>query len=167
MAGLTHELAQKLRRAFAWIFAIGSLSVVGVGALGGWALGRQLGRRVRNVEMAATRVMNGKLSERLPIAGENDDIDRLSLTVNQMLDRIEELMASLREVSDNIAHDLRTPLHRLRVRAENALLMQTTDDGLRDALAQTIDDADDLMRTFNAMLLVARLEAGQAVVADD
>ncbi|MEO0730992.1 MAG: HAMP domain-containing sensor histidine kinase, partial [Pseudomonadota bacterium] len=90
----------------------------------------------------------------------------LAATVTEMLARIDELMASLREVSDNIAHDLRTPLNRLRVRAEHAVRDASNEDDLRDALAQTIDDADALVRTFNAMLLVAKLESGRAKIPD-
>jgi signal transduction histidine kinase len=77
-----------------------------------------------------------------------------------MLGRIEELMAALREVSDNIAHDLKTPLTRLRNRAEAALRSQDDSASYRDGLSKTIEEADELIRTFNSLLLIARLEAG-------
>ncbi|HEY8368595.1 MAG TPA: HAMP domain-containing sensor histidine kinase, partial [Thermodesulfobacteriota bacterium] len=90
-----------------------------------------------------------------------DELDRLAESLNAMLARIEELLAALREVSDNIAHDLKTPLNRLRNRAE-AALRGSDAATYREGLAKTIEEADDLIKTFNALLLIARLEAGAA-----
>ena len=106
--------------------------------------------------------MSGDLSGRLPIAGSNDELDRLAGNLNVMLERIEALMHGLKEVTDNIAHDLKTPLTRLRNRAEEAL--RTAEDELqyRAALERTIEESDALIRTFNALLMIARAESGQA-----
>ena len=104
--------------------------------------------------------MEGDLSGRLPVNGSGDELDRLAESLNLMLARIEQLMAGLREVSDNIAHDLKTPLNRLRNRVEAALREPYGEPVYREALERTIEEADGLIKTFNALLSIARLEAG-------
>ena len=106
--------------------------------------------------------MEGDLTGRLPVSGSGDELDRLSQSLNLMLARIEQLMAGLREVSDNIAHDLKTPLNRLRNRVEEALREPHDEAAYREALERTIEEADGLIKTFNALLSIARLEAGAA-----
>ena len=139
-------------------WGVGLLAAIGVVA--GVLISRSMLKRIDAVTETSRRIMSGDLSRRIPLDGSGDEIDRLSVSLNAMLGRIEELMLALREVSDNIAHDLKTPLTRLRSRAE-AALRETGDEGhLRDALAKTMDEADELMKTFNALLLIARLEGG-------
>ncbi len=137
---------------------VGLLALVGLGA--GVLLSRHLLGRVDAMTAASRSIMAGNLAERLPRTGSSDELDRLADSLNLMLDRIELLMAGLKEVSDNIAHDLKTPLNRLRNRAEAALADARGGPAWRDGLEQTIEDADELMKTFNALLLIARLEAG-------
>jgi signal transduction histidine kinase len=108
------------------------------------------------------RIMAGDLSGRLAIAGTGDELDRLALNLNAMLERIEHLMRGVKEVSDNIAHDLKTPLTRLRNRCEAALRNARSDAEYRAALEATIEESESLIRTFNALLLIARAESGQA-----
>src|SRR5262249_12056058 len=86
----------------------------------------------------------------------------LSSNLNAMLERIEALMHGLKEVSDNIAHDLKTPLTRLRNRCEEALRLAEDEPQYRQALESTIEESDALIRTFNALLMIARAESGQA-----
>ena len=107
-------------------------------------------------------IMHGDLGGRLPVAGTGDELDRLAENFNAMLDRIEALMSGLKEVSDNIAHDLKTPLTRLRNRAEEALRTGQNEAEYRAALEATIEESDGLIRTFNALLMIARAESGQA-----
>jgi signal transduction histidine kinase len=107
-------------------------------------------------------IMRGDLSGRLPIAGTNDELDRLAGNLNAMLERIEALMHGLKEVSDNIAHDLKTPLTRMRNRCEEALRMAEDESQYRAALQSAIEESDALIRTFNALLMIARAESGQA-----
>jgi signal transduction histidine kinase len=107
-------------------------------------------------------IMAGDLGGRLRIAGTGDELDRLAQNLNDMLDRIGELMRGMQEVSDNIAHDLKTPLTRLRNKADEALRTASTPDELRSALEATIEESDNLIRIFNALLMIARLEAGNA-----
>jgi len=106
--------------------------------------------------------MAGDLSGRLPVGRSGDELDRLAENLNAMLERIEALMIGLKEVSDNIAHDLKTPLTRLRNRAEEALAKSSNEAEYRSALERTIEESDGLIRTFNALLMIARAESGQA-----
>jgi signal transduction histidine kinase len=106
--------------------------------------------------------MAGDLSGRLPVGRSGDELDRLAENLNAMLERIEALMVGLKEVSDNIAHDLKTPLTRLRNRAEEALASSGSEAEYRTALERTIEESDGLIRTFNALLMIARAESGQA-----
>jgi signal transduction histidine kinase len=106
-------------------------------------------------------IMHGDLSERLPIAGTGDELDRLASNLNAMLERIEALMHGLKEVSDNIAHDLKTPLTRLRNRCEEALRTAEDESQYRAALENTIEESAALIRTFDALLMIARAESGQ------
>jgi signal transduction histidine kinase len=117
--------------------------------------------RIEAVTDTSRRIMAGDLSRRIPLSGSGDELDRLAEGLNAMLARIEELLAALREVSDNIAHDLKTPLNRLRNRAEAALRSSDT-AAHREGLARTIEEADELIKTFNSLLLIARLEARAA-----
>lgn len=157
-----------IRSAFLW--GLGSMLLAGIGI--GWFVSRNLLARVNAVTAASRTIMEGDLSERIPVDGSGDEMDRLSRNLNDMLDRIENLMLGLREVSDNIAHDLKTPLTRLRNRVEGALREKgsadSSDGGFsregiyKVALEQTIEEADELIKTFNALLSIARLEAGAA-----
>ena len=131
-----------------------------IGTLGGLFVARRVLVRVDAINATALTIMNGELGERLPVAGTGDELDRLAQSLNAMLDRIGELMTGLREVSDNIAHDLRTPLTRLRNNAEEALRGSQSPAKLTTALEKVIEESDGLIRVFNALLLIARAEAG-------
>jgi signal transduction histidine kinase len=134
--------------------------VLGIG--GGFFVARRVLRRIDAMSETARRIMAGDLSGRLPVAGTGDELDRLAESLNVMLERIEALMHGLKEVSDNIAHDLKTPLTRLRNRSEEALRSARSEAEYRAALEATIDESEALIRTFNALLMIARAESGQA-----
>jgi signal transduction histidine kinase len=136
--------------------------VIVLGLAGGLFVTRRVLRRVDAMTETSRTIMGGDLGGRLPIAGTGDEIDRLAENLNVMLERIEALMNGLKEVSDNIAHDLKTPLTRLRNRAEQALRTAKTEPEYRAALEGTIDESDALISTFNALLMIARAESGQA-----
>jgi signal transduction histidine kinase len=138
------------------------LIVIVLGLAGGLFVTRRVLRRVDAMTETTRSIMAGDLGERLPVAGTGDEIDRLAENLNLMLERIEALMNGLKEVSDNIAHDLKTPLTRLRNRAEQALRAAKTEGEYRAALDATIEESDGLIRTFNALLMIARAESGQA-----
>jgi signal transduction histidine kinase len=97
----------------------------------------------------------------MPVSDSGDELDRLALSLNEMLDRIERLMAGMQEVSSNVAHDLKTPLTRIKARLEGALRAGKS-AGYREALEKTVEDSDRLLQTFNALLSIARAESGQS-----
>jgi signal transduction histidine kinase len=136
--------------------------VIVLGLVGGFFVSRRVLSRIDAMTGTAQTIMAGDLSGRLPVAGTGDELDRLADNVNAMLERIEALMRGLKEVSDNIAHDLKTPLTRLRNRCEQALRSATGEASYRAALESTIAESDDLIRTFDALLMIARAESGQA-----
>ncbi|MEM1377825.1 MAG: ATP-binding protein [Pseudomonadota bacterium] len=137
---------------------------LGIMAVGGFLIwyfvGRRALRRIEAVSVASDSIIAGDLSQRLPLSGASDEFDRLSESLNQMLGRIEKLNDGLRDVSDSIAHDLKTPLTRLRNRAEDAIRTGQSDGDYRDALHDMIGEADNMISIFNAMLLISRVEAG-------
>ena len=141
-------------------WSIAAVVVLGLG--GGFFVSRRILRRVDAITEKAQTIMAGNLSGRLPVAGTGDEIDRLAFNFNAMLDRIESLMRGFKEVSDNVAHDLKTPLTRLRNRCEAALRNARTDADYRAALDATIEESDGLIRTFDALLMIARAESGEA-----
>jgi signal transduction histidine kinase len=136
---------------------------LGVGLLGGAAMSRNLLRRVELVNRTSERVMAGNLSDRVPLDGTGDEFDLLAVNLNRMLDQIERLMTAMREVTDDVAHDLKTPLSRLRARLELALIEPGDAGTQSEAIRAAIDDADRLLVTFNALLRIAEAEAGAAV----
>jgi signal transduction histidine kinase len=141
-----------------WSLAI----VIVLGVAGGLFVTRRVLKRVDAMTDTTRKIMEGDLSGRLPIAGTGDELDRLAGNLNDMLERIEALMHGLKEMSDNIAHDLKTPLTRLRNRCEEALRLAEDESQYRAALESTIEESEALIRTFNALLMIARAESGQA-----
>jgi signal transduction histidine kinase len=143
--------------AIALVWGLGLMLLLG--ALGGWWMSQRMARRIEAINRTSREIIHGDLSRRMPLQGADDELDRLSGSLNQMLDRIQSLMEDVRRVSDNIAHDLRTPLGRLH----NDL------DGLRsELLAREVDttgvdralsESQALLATFNALLRIARIEA--------
>ncbi len=152
------RITQIVASAGRWSVAI----VVVLGLVGGLFVTRRVLRRVDAMTETTRTIMAGDLSGRLPNAGTGDEIDRLADGLNLMLERIEALMHGLKEVSDNIAHDLKTPLTRLRNRCEEALRTAKTEGEFRAALESTIEESDGLIGTFNALLQIARAESGQS-----
>jgi hypothetical protein len=141
-----------------WAIAL----VVVLGLAGGFFVTRRVLKRIDAMSETSRVIMAGDLGGRLPISGTGDELDRLAQSLNGMLERIEALMRGLKEVSDNIAHDLKTPLTRLRNRSEEALRAAKSDADYRAALETTIEESDKLIRSFNALLMIAQAESGQA-----
>lgn len=152
------EFGRIVRNAFLWTLA--GMALLGFG--GSILMNRRLLRRLAAITETSRTIMAGDLTRRVPLAGTGDEFDRLAENLNAMLQRIGELIDGFKAVSDNIAHDLKTPLSRLRNRTETALREARGEDAYREALQAAIDDADDLIKTFDALLSIARLEAGAA-----
>lgn len=142
----------------AFIFA--SVVILVLAIAGGTLLGASFLRRIDTIGRTSRAIMEGDLSARIPVRGTNDEIDQLVLSLNAMLDRIQHLMEGLRQVSNDIAHDLRTPLGRLRQRLEDAREHATTTAEYSAAADSAIAEADLLLETFSALLRIAQIEAG-------
>ncbi len=137
-----------------------AIATLGLGIVGGFLMTRNMLRRVETVNRTSARIIHGDLGQRVPLNGSGDEFDQLAGNLNLMLDQIERLMAGMRQVTDNIAHDLRTPLARLRARLEVTLLEKPDAERYGEALTETIAEADQLLVTFNALLSIAEAEAG-------
>jgi signal transduction histidine kinase len=140
---------------FGWAFA----GVVVLGILGGLGLSYGVHRRLGAMSGAAEAIINGDFARRIPVRGGDDDLDRLAATFNRMLDRITLLMESLRQVSNDVAHDLRTPLTRLRQRLEASRTARTAAERSA-AIAGALQDVDALLETFAALLRIAQIDSG-------
>jgi signal transduction histidine kinase len=154
------ENQEALKRVLRSALLFGYALIIVIGAAGGIMVSRSILRRVDAASNTARAIMQGNLARRIPVTGRNDEFERLAKNLNAMLDRIQDLMTGLKDVSDNIAHDLKTPLHRLRTRAERALQSCRSEESLSEALGSVIEEADALIQTFDALLSIARLEAG-------
>ncbi len=144
--------------------AIAALLVAAtLGALVGWFTSRWVSRRLRHLDDTAARVGGGEMGLRAPLDGSDDAFDRLARRFNGMLDRIEELLGGVRHATDHIAHDLRTPLTRLRNRLEE---LRTQEPGRAPALDAAVADTDQLLQSFGALLRLARIEA-QPLATDE
>lgn len=147
---------QLINRVYILTLAIGLLLAL----LGGIVMSSSVTRRVDAINRTSREIMAGRLQRRMPVRGINDEFDQLADNLNAMLDRIDSLIDSVRAVTDNIAHDLRTPLTRLRGRLENLALQPEISATVRNELNATITDADHLLATFRALLRIARIESG-------
>lgn len=157
-----HEISDEqalLDHTFALV--VGAIALTLLFALmGGLTIGTSVLRRIDSVSRTASEIMSGDLSQRLRVTDRNDEFDEVATKLNQMLNRIEDLMKSMQQVTNNVAHDLRSPLTRLRNRLEVTLLEERDPENYRIVMDEAIGDADSLIHTFNAMLSIARLEAG-------
>jgi signal transduction histidine kinase len=159
MAGDDAARIEGLDRSVVWGFSLAFVGVIVIGTIGGFALSRDVHRRLAAISGTAEAIIDGDLGRRVPVGAHADDLSHLARTINRMLDRINGLMDSLRQVSSDIAHDLRTPLTRLRQRLELSL-GKTEDAGHRAELEGTLRDVDAILRTFAALLRIAQVEAG-------
>ena len=150
------EMRSAIFRTVAWGIGIAAVLALGVA----WRLRKSVVARIESINRTSRRIMEGELSERIESHGSGDEFDELVASLNAMLDRIEMLMDDVRRVSDNVAHDLRTPLGRLRTRLEQ--LRDASGDGESAALADAaLGEADQMLATFNALLRIARIETRQ------
>lgn len=163
----THRIGkveEAIVSAFGWAFGV----TVVLGAMGGGILSLGFLRRVDAINRTSLAIINGRLTDRVPTRGTGDELDRLALNLNEMLDRLQALMDSLRQVSGDIAHDLRTPLSHLRQRLEGVRLKARRIEEYETAVDQAIADTDAILKTFAALLRITQIEAGtrKAAYAD-
>jgi hypothetical protein len=136
------------------------LLILLLGAAGGALMSRNMLRRLDTINRTSGEIIAGDLSRRVPLNGSGDEFDVLAENLNRMLDRIERLMRGLRDVTDSVAHDLRTPLNRLRNRLEESLARLQASGAQASEIERAIAETDQLIGTFNALLLIAETDAG-------
>jgi hypothetical protein len=136
------------------------LLILVLGTVGGALMSRNMLRRLDTINRTSGEIIKGDLTRRVPLNGSGDEFDALSENLNRMLDRIERLMRGLREVTDSVAHDLRTPLNRLRNRLEESVARLNASGQQAGEIERAIAETDQLIGTFNALLLIAETDAG-------
>lgn len=146
--------------AFRKIFILIMTSVFFFAVIFGWFLARRATQGVEMVTRTARRIADGSFAERVPVKNRADEIDQLAITFNQMLDRLQVLMSGIREMSDNIAHDLKSPLTRIRGLAEVTLTAEPGITAFQNMAASTIEECDRLLNIINTMLFISKTEAG-------
>ena len=134
-------------------------ALLAIGMVGAFALSRAVQKRMTAISATAEAIIDGDLARRVPVDGSDDDLTRLALTLNRMLDRIGALMDSLRQVTSDVAHDLRTPLNRLRQRLERSA-RQASDPAHKTEIEGALRDVDAILSTFAALLRISEIEAG-------
>lgn len=141
-------------------FGVALVVVILLGFGGGLLLSAGFLRRIDEMSRTSQAIVSGNLQDRIPTRGTGDELDRLAIGLNEMLDRLQALVESLRQVSNDIAHDLRTPLSRLRQRLESARARVTTPEAYSEVVDQAIHDVDAILQTFAALLRISQIEAG-------
>ncbi|HEX9403132.1 MAG TPA: HAMP domain-containing sensor histidine kinase [Steroidobacteraceae bacterium] len=151
----------RIIQAFAWIEGV---SIVLAG-LGGIFFSVQFMRRIDAIARTCQSIIAGKFTDRIPLRGSGDELDTLSVAINNMLDRISTLLDNLRQVSSDVAHDLRTPLTHLRNRLEEARQKSVTTDDYAAVVSHAIGDTDHLLVIFSALLRISQIESGSRLAA--
>ncbi|MCG6965831.1 MAG: HAMP domain-containing protein [Chromatiaceae bacterium] len=151
-------IAAKERIAVTLAWGLGLTLVLGV--VGGWWISQRMARRIETINRTSREIIGGDLSRRMPLQGTDDELDHLANNLNQMLDRIQALMEDVRRVSDNIAHDLRTPLGRLHNQLDSLRSEMQTAGRDTTGVEKALGESEALLSTFNALLRIARIEAG-------
>ncbi len=153
---------EKFRKLIFSALALALSAMVVLGLTAWFFVGKRALKRIDMVGQSTERILSGDREERLPITGSGDEFDRLSTRLNSMLDRINQLDEGLKQVSDNIAHDLKTPLTRIRNTVESALSTNSTKQNQHDALTKVLDESENLIKSFNALLMISRVESGSS-----
>jgi heavy metal sensor kinase len=153
----TNELLEKLEK----IFITFSISILFISIISGWLIARRAMSGVLRVTQAATQIRSGNLAQRVSVGNEGLEVEDLALAFNKMLGRIQKLIVELKEVSDNIAHDLRSPITRIRGMAETTLTGSQELSAYRETAGSIIEETDQLADMINTMLEIAQAEAGE------
>ena len=131
-----------------------------LGVFGGYFLSRNFLKRISDINRTSKKIMDGNLKERLPISRGKDELNELSSNLNDMLDRLDSLMSNMKEVTDNVAHDLRTPLNRIRTNLEITLMSNPNLEEYKKSFEEAINETDNLIKTFNSILSISKVESG-------
>ena len=151
----------RILQAFAWLAG----ATIILASLGGIVFSVQFLRRIDAMTKTCNAIVAGQFNDRIALRGSNDELDRLARAINAMLDRIAALLENLRQVSSDVAHDLRTPLTHLRQRLEHAHLKSANIEDYSAAVSRAIADTDELLRVFTALLRISQIEAGTRTAA--
>jgi signal transduction histidine kinase len=155
------EPLERVNRLVLSLLIVALAAVIGIGLAGGLILGGYLGRRLKGIAGTAQGIMAGDLTQRIEVSRRDDEFDRLAVTLNAMLDRIGELMSNLRQVSSDLAHDLRTPLARLHTRLETALASDADSAAMRAEIEDSLARTDEILSLFAAILRISEIESGR------
>jgi signal transduction histidine kinase len=151
-----NEMEEMVVGSFTWALA----GCIALALAGGWVMSARLMRRIETVSNTSRNIISEDLRQRLPVTRAGDELDHLAGSINAMLDRIEALMEDLRQVTTDIAHDLRTPLTRLRQRMELASRPGIDVETLRSTLGRSVTEIDSILSIFAALLHIAQLQSG-------
>lgn len=161
IVGRSNEEVEEVKEVLLSALLLGMLASVALSIGGGVLLGRKAERRISVIRSTLAAVAKGDLKRRIPLSGRTgDDLDRVSEAMNRTLDRLRDLMASLRQVSADIAHDLKTPIQRLRQILDKAQTGANAPEDNANAIEQAIAETDTIIATFQALLRVAQIEGG-------
>lgn len=158
--GVAMESYSRFLDAFQKIFITTMTFLIVLAAGVGWFMARRAVSGVEAITRTAQKISGGSLDERVPVKGRGDEIDQLALTFNQMLDRIQALLTEIKEMSDNMAHDLRSPITRIRGVAEVTLTSGKALSEYEGMAASTIEECDRLLDMINTMLMISKTESG-------
>ena len=150
------EAGEAIIQAFIWGFIL----VILLGAVGGLYLSGAFLRKIESITKSTQAIIAGDLKHRLPVSKSRDELDNLASLLNQMLDKIGSLIDNIQQVSNDIAHDLRTPISHLKFRLEDALTRNLTTEQYTERIAFAIEEVDSILNTFSAMLRISQIESG-------
>jgi heavy metal sensor kinase len=163
--GQAMESYSRFLEAFQRIFIATMTFLIALAAGVGWFMARRAVSGIEAVTRTARKISGGVLEERVPVKARGDEIDQLAITFNRMLDRIQALLAEIKEMSDNIAHDLRSPIARIRGAAEVTLTSGKTLDEYESMAAGAIEECDRLLDMINTMLMISKTESGAGIIS--
>jgi signal transduction histidine kinase len=149
------EAGKAIVKAFLWGFVL----VIALGAAGGFYISRTFLKKIGRITQSAQTIIDGDLSHRLVVSKNQDELDNLALLLNRMLDKIAALIENVQQVSNDIAHDLRTPVSRLKFRLEDVLYSSLSKDQYNEQIASAITEVDTILDTFSALLRISQIES--------
>jgi len=152
---------ERIDRTVEVVFGLAFVAACIAGFAGAGVLGNYLRRRLQSISLAAEAIIGGNVRQRMPVSGRRDEFDELAMTLNRMLERIEGLLENLRQVSSDVAHDLRTPLARLRTRLEQGALDRPKGTAATTLIEDSLTQVDEVLSLFAAILRIAEVESGE------